>query len=87
MNGLVLPMRESRVLSSTTVALATLGILRITCDSDIWAGWELEGRDGEIEGLICADGMSSEELAKFGVTEFQKIPEEYFDTGEFQPRK
>jgi hypothetical protein len=47
----------------------------------------LEGRDGEIEGLICADGMSGEELAKFGVTEFQKIPEEYFDTGEFQPRK
>src|SRR2546427_11938979 len=44
-----------------------------------WAGWELEGRDGEIEGLICADGMSSEELAKFGVTEFQKIPEEYFE--------
>ena len=61
--------------------------LRPYSDIDIWAGWELEGRDGEIEGLICADGMSSEELAKYGVTEFQKIPEEYFGTGEFQPRK
>ena len=37
--------------------------LRPYSDSEIWAGWELEGRDGEIEGLILADDMSDEEIA------------------------
>lgn len=60
--------------------------LRPYSETEIWTGWELEGRSGEIEGLILADHMSSEELAKLGVTEFQKIPAEYLDAGEFRPR-
>ena len=51
--------------------------LRPYSESEIWTGWELEGRDGEIEGLILADGMTDEEIAGLGVTEFQKIPKEY----------
>lgn len=61
--------------------------LRPYSDAEIWTGWELEGRSGEVEGLVLADGMSDEELAaKYGVTDFQKIPEEYLDAGEFRPR-
>ncbi|HKO55831.1 MAG TPA: hypothetical protein VJ276_08120 [Thermoanaerobaculia bacterium] len=56
-------------------------------DTEIWTGWELEGRSGEIEGLILADGMSPTELERLGVTEFQKIPAEYLDSGEFRPRE
>ncbi len=51
--------------------------LRPYSDTEVWTGWELEGRDGEVEGLILAENMSKEELAKLGVTEFQKIPREY----------
>lgn len=62
--------------------------LRPYSDSEIWTGWELEGRDGEVEGLVLAEGMSPEELAaKYGVTEFQKIPSEYLDAGEFRPKR
>ena len=61
--------------------------LRPYSDSEIWTGWELEGRSGEIEGLVLAEGMSDQELAaKYGVTEFQKIPGEYLDAGEFRPK-
>ncbi|HEV7241564.1 MAG TPA: hypothetical protein VGQ36_20195 [Thermoanaerobaculia bacterium] len=61
--------------------------LRPYSDSEIWTGWELEGRSGEVEGLVLAEGMSDDELAvKYGVTEFQKIPMEYLDAGEFRPK-
>jgi hypothetical protein len=60
--------------------------LRPYSETEIWTGWELEGRSGEIEGLILADDMSPDDLAKLGVTEFQKIPAEYLDAGEFRPR-
>jgi hypothetical protein len=61
--------------------------LRPYTDAEIWTGWELEGRTGEVEGLVLADGLSDQELAeKYGVTEFQKIPEEYLDAGEFRPK-
>lgn len=61
--------------------------LRPYSDAEIWTGWELENRTGEVEGLILADGIPDEELvAKYGVTEFQKIPGEYLDAGEFRPR-
>jgi hypothetical protein len=56
-------------------------------DTDIWSGWELEGRTGEVEGLILADDMSDEELSKLGVTEFQIIPKEYLDIRDFSPKK
>lgn len=56
-------------------------------DTEIWTGWELEGRTGEVEGLILADGMSDEELKKLGVTEFQLIPKEYLDVRDFVPKK
>ena len=51
--------------------------LRPYSEAEIWAGWELEGHDGEIDGLILADAMSDDEIAGLGVTEFQKIPKEY----------
>jgi hypothetical protein len=61
--------------------------LRPYSDAEIWTGWELENRSGEIEGLVLADHMSKEELAtKYGVTEFQKIPGEYLEAGEFRPK-
>ena len=56
-------------------------------DTDIWSGWELEGRTGEVEGLILADKMSEEELKKLGVTEFQVIPKEYLDVRDFSSKK
>jgi hypothetical protein len=61
--------------------------LRPYSDTEIWTGWELEGTSGEIDGLVLADDLSAEELARLGVTEFQKIPREYLETGEFLPRK
>lgn len=61
--------------------------LRPYSESEIWTGWELEGRSGEIEGLVLADGIPADELiARYGVTEFQKIPAEYLDAGEFRPK-
>lgn len=61
--------------------------LRPYSDAEIWTGWELENRSGEIEGLILADEISAEELAsKYGVTEFQTIPGEYLESGEFRPK-
>ena len=61
--------------------------LRPYSDSEIWTGWELEGRSGEVDGLVLAEGLSEEELAAtYGVTEFQKIPMEYLDAGEFRPK-
>ena len=57
-------------------------------DAEIWTGWELEGRTGEVDGLVLADGISEDELAaRYGVTEFQKIPGEYLDAGEFRSKK
>ena len=57
-------------------------------DSVIWTGWELEGRSGEIEGLVLVDHLSPDELRqKYGVVEFQTIPEEYLDTGDFLPKR
>jgi hypothetical protein len=56
-------------------------------ESDIWTGWDLEGRTGEIEGLLLADDMSEDEIASLGVTEFHRIPKEYLDTRDFAPKK
>jgi len=61
--------------------------LRPYSETEIWTGWELEGREGPVEGLVLAEEMSAEELARLGVTEFQKIPREYLDPGEFLPPK
>ena len=60
--------------------------LRPYTETEIWAGWELEGRTGDIEGLINADNLTPAELAKYGVIEFQKIPAEYIDSAEFIPK-
>jgi hypothetical protein len=62
--------------------------LRPYSDSEIWTGWELEGRSGEIEGLLNVDALTSDEISKqYGVTEFQMIPEEYLQAGEFLPKR
>lgn len=61
--------------------------LRPYSDAEIWTGWELEGRTGEVEGLVNVDGIPAEELlAKYGITEFQKIPIEYLAAGEFRQK-
>jgi hypothetical protein len=61
--------------------------LRPYSDSEIWTGWELEGRAGEIEGLVAADRISAEELrSKYGVTEFLRIPLNYLESGELLPK-
>ena len=61
--------------------------LRPYSETEIWTGWELEGLDGQVDGLVLAETMSDEELARLGVSEFQKIPREYLDNAEFLPRK
>lgn len=62
--------------------------LRPYSESEIWTGWELEGRSGEIDGLLLVDDVSEKDLAdKYGVTEFQLIPKEYLDLGEFLPKR
>jgi hypothetical protein len=60
--------------------------LRPYSDTEIWTGWELEGRSGPIQGLLLADAMTAEELAGYGVSEFQTIPAEYLESGEFLPK-
>lgn len=62
--------------------------LRPYSDAEIWTGWELEGRDGEIDGLVLADAIPEDRLAReYGVTEFQKIPVAYLDSTEFRPKR
>lgn len=55
-------------------------------DSEIWTGWELEGRTGEIDGLILADALTADQLKEYGVTEFQIIPEQYLANGILRPK-
>jgi hypothetical protein len=57
--------------------------LRPYSETEIWTGWELEGLEGQVDGLVLAESMSAEELARLGVSEFQKIPREYLDRGDF----
>ena len=60
--------------------------LRPYSDTEIWTGWELEGKDGEIEGLLLADTIPQDELARtYGVTDFQMIPAEY--VGDILPKR
>ena len=61
--------------------------LRPYSETEIWTGWELEGLEGQVDGLVLAETMSAEELARLGVSEFQKIPREYLQNGEFPSRK
>ena len=61
--------------------------LRPYSETEIWTGWELEGLDGPVDGLVLAEAMSQEELARLGVSDFQRIPREYLDRGEFHLRK
>lgn len=61
--------------------------LRPYSDAEIWTGWDLENRTGEIEGLILADHIPDDVVrATYGVTEFQKIPAEYLDAREFRAK-
>lgn len=57
-------------------------------DTEIWTGWELEGRSGEIEGLVLADNLTVDEIRrKYGVEEFLVIPEDYLDSSDFLPKR
>jgi hypothetical protein len=60
--------------------------LRPYSDSEIWTGWELEGRTDEIEGLMRADHLTPEQLSEYGVSEFQTIPAEYLERERRQRR-
>ncbi|HUP48447.1 MAG TPA: hypothetical protein VNA04_06630 [Thermoanaerobaculia bacterium] len=60
--------------------------LRPYDETEIWVGWDLEERSGELEGLILADDLTAEDLARYGVIEFHKIPRGYLEAGEFVPR-
>jgi hypothetical protein len=56
-------------------------------DTELWTGWELEGRSGEIEGLMLVDHLTDDEiLLRYGVNEFQTIPLGYLDDKEFRPK-
>lgn len=44
---------------------------------ELWVGWELEGVEGEIPGLLSVDGLSDRDLRERGVKEFQRIPRDY----------
>ena len=61
--------------------------LRPYSETEIWTGWELEGLEGQVDGLVLAEAMSAEELARLGVSEFQRIPREYLNSGDFPSRK
>jgi hypothetical protein len=59
--------------------------LRPYSDAEIWTGWELEGRDDELDGLIRADDIPEDKLLReYGVTEFQKIPFDYLMNGDLR---
>ena len=56
-------------------------------ETEIWVGWDIADRTGEVDGLLLADGFGADELQKYGVVEFLQIPTGYFEAGEFLPRK
>jgi hypothetical protein len=45
---------------------------------DRWIGWEIDGVGTEIAGLILADDLADEELARRGVKEFSPMAFETF---------
>lgn len=45
--------------------------------AEMWVGWELEGVEGDVEGLVAASTLTSAELARLGICDFQYIPAEY----------
>jgi hypothetical protein len=57
-------------------------------EAEIWTGWELENRSGDIPGLVLADGIADEILlATYGVSEFLHIPARYIADDEFRPTR
>ena len=52
---------------------------------ELWVGWELEGIEGEVAGLVAAATLTEDELRKRGVREFQYIPRNYLL--DFEPSK
>jgi hypothetical protein len=52
---------------------------------EMWVGWELEGVEGEVPGLIAARGMTASDLANKGIVEFQWIPAKYVGDLELEP--
>lgn len=52
---------------------------------ELWVGWELEGVEGEVPGLIEAGGMSDRDLREKGISEFQRIPFEYVGDLDLDP--
>lgn len=54
---------------------------------DMWVGWELEGVDGEVDGLVLASTLSTSELARRGVYDFQFIPASYVDDIRMEVKK
>lgn len=44
---------------------------------EMWIGWELEGIDGDIDGLVPVAGLAESEIERLNVLEYQLIPFEY----------
>ena len=47
------------------------------CTTDVWIGWDLEGVEGEVTGLLRLDGLAPDQLEQVGALEFQEIPAAY----------
>lgn len=54
--------------------------LRPYSGSEIWTGWELEGRSGEMKASSWRTISPDVLLHDYGVTEFQTIPGEYLES-------
>lgn len=46
---------------------------------EIWIGWELEGVEGEVDGLYWLESLSQEQQERMAALEWQPIPSEYLD--------
>jgi hypothetical protein len=53
---------------------------------ELWVGWDLEGVEGEIPGLVAVGGMDEQELRARGVRRFQHIPEKYLTDLDLRPQ-
>lgn len=48
-------------------------------NEEVWVGWELEGVEGEVPGLIGIEAITQELRERLHSIEFQLIPAEYLE--------
>lgn len=44
---------------------------------EVWLGWELEGVEGDVDGLHRLDTLTADQRAQLDSLEYQSIPMEY----------